>query len=193
MICNGFWWIPEDEMPSQVLASAGAYFEERASHCVGAEMHPAAKGCFLFLFHYFTGAEECTAAARSGHVKSLHGFTAATKSSHCISVRFRPRVGYQKPKPFPKWHTALSFHFLGENMLLFPKSSLSHPFTFLPLILVSHYTGSEVLRPILCFLPSFCFQCFFSALWCAVVLVQGVKSLSTEESVSLLLWHPLPK
>lgn len=81
VIRNGFWWTPEDVMPSQVLVSGDSWSPFRGKGtprcrgrgCVSAGVHAAAKGSFPFLFHYFAGAEGCTGGARSGYVlKSLH-------------------------------------------------------------------------------------------------------------------------
>lgn len=67
-------------MSCQVLVSGGAYFKGKAPYGVGAVMHPAAKGSFPFLFHYFTGAEECTALPDQD------------MSSLCMGSQQQPRV-----------------------------------------------------------------------------------------------------
>lgn len=209
IICNGFRWTPEDVMSSQVLVSGVRWslFQGKGTPwcwcwgCVRAGMHAATKGCFPFLFHYFTDAEGCTGDARSGYVlKSLH-WHLVSQLQWCFKSRVHiasesvsdPGLAVRNQNPAPNLHIAFSFHFLMGKMLLFPESSLSHPFTFLSLspgILLLWQWGVKTsfgLPPLLFF------QCYLSALWRAEVLVQGVKCLSAQECVSLLLCHPLPK
>lgn len=91
----------------------------------------AAKGCFPFPFHHFTDAEGCTGGARSGCVlKSLHRGLLSQQQWHFKSrVHIAsesvsdPGLAVRNWNPSPKLHADYSFHFLGGNMLLFPKSS----------------------------------------------------------------------
>lgn len=176
-------------MPSQVLVSGDSWSPFRGKGtprcrgrgCVSAGVHAAAKGSFPFLFCYFAGAEGCTGGARSGYVlKSLHWQLVSQWQWHFKSrVHIAsesvsdPGLALRSQIPSPKLHAAFCFHFLVRNTVSFPKSSLSHPFTFLSLspgILLHWQWGVKTNFR----LPFFFFPSVFSQLggvqesWCRV-------------------------